>query len=262
MKLAVLLVLALVAVASAGEVVVLTDSDFDSKTASGVWLVKLYAPWCGHCKRLAPTWDELAIQAAGFNVAKVDCTTESTVCQKLGVRGYPTIKLFVDGEPIDYKGARAIPDFLKFVADNAKNVAHKVADVTAETAHKVADAASETANKAAETVRDAVVGDKQVAILTDSDFKSSISKGYWYVKFYAPWCGHCKRMAPTWDELAGQAAGFGVAKVDCTQEKATCQEYGVRGYPTIKLFKDGEVVADYKGARDLSGFQSFFAANS
>ena len=53
-------------------------------------------------------------------------------------------------------------------------------------------------------------------------------------------CGHCKRLAPTWDELASDASlGANIAKVDCTVEKDICTANGVRGYPTLLFFKDG-----------------------
>ena len=61
--------------AAASSVVVLTDETFDAKTAKGVWLVDVYAPWCGHCKALEPKWDELAEKFAPVEsivVAKMD----------------------------------------------------------------------------------------------------------------------------------------------------------------------------------------------
>jgi protein disulfide isomerase family A protein 3 len=86
-----------------------------------------------------------------------------------------------------------------------------------------------------------------------------------FVEFYAPWCGHCKRLAPTWDELAEKAndedLGFKVAKVDCTVEKATCGKFGIRGYPTLHFFKDGVQQGDrYGGARTIDAL-STHAAN-
>lgn len=72
----------------------------------------------------------------------------------------------------------------------------------------------------------------------------------------APWCGHCKRLAPTWDKLAAEYSsvdGVNVVKVDCTQERDLCKSNGVRGYPTLKLIKGG----DTEGAVKYSGGRSF-----
>ena len=63
---------------------------------------------CGHCKKLAPTWDALAAEFSSnesVRVATVDCTSNKSVCQKAAIGGYPTLKVYFDGEDIDtYRG--------------------------------------------------------------------------------------------------------------------------------------------------------------
>jgi thioredoxin domain-containing protein 5 len=86
-------VLAIVCITNA-EIVELTDTDFDQKTSSGVWFVKYFAPWCGHCKALIPTWEELSKKVdSNINIAKVDCTKNQDICRRFQVMGYPTLIL-------------------------------------------------------------------------------------------------------------------------------------------------------------------------
>eukprot|EP01119_Soliformovum_irregulare_P007564 TRINITY_DN1_c0_g2_i2.p1 TRINITY_DN1_c0_g2~~TRINITY_DN1_c0_g2_i2.p1 ORF type:complete len:145 (+),score=48.73 TRINITY_DN1_c0_g2_i2:278-712(+) len=109
--------------ADEGGAVVLTDADFDAKVyGGGNWLLKFYAPWCGHCKRLAPTWEELgtATQGTEVHVGKVDCTTEKATCAKFNVRGYPTVKFYADGQLYDYKGDRSLDDLKRFATEGYK----------------------------------------------------------------------------------------------------------------------------------------------
>lgn len=96
--------------------------------------------------------------------------------------------------------------------------------------------------------------------LTGSTWESATAGKTVFVKFYAPWCGHCKRMKPDWDQLMEQYSDspvVKVAEVDCVGSgKALCDQAGVRGYPTIK-YGDPDDLQDYKGGRtfkDLSGF--------
>ncbi len=65
------------------------------------------------------------------------------------------------------------------------------------------------------------------------------------MKFFAPWCGHCQKMAVTWDNLAqsvGQENSVTIGKVDCTQFRDLCNEFEVKGYPTLLWIKDGKKV--------------------
>lgn len=75
--------------------VYLTADNFDEMTLGKKGLVAFKAPWCGHCKTLKPDWDKLS-DAVGVMVAEVDCTKEQALCEKHGVKGYPTLK-YSDG---------------------------------------------------------------------------------------------------------------------------------------------------------------------
>jgi protein disulfide-isomerase A6 len=71
-------------------------------------------------------------------------------------------------------------------------------------------------------------------------FEEAVHTKNAFIKFYAPWCGHCKSLAPIWDALADKYADSSsvvVGSVDCTTEenKDLCGEYGVQGYPTLKV---------------------------
>mmetsp|Transcript_12814 Transcript_12814/g.21696 ORF Transcript_12814/g.21696 Transcript_12814/m.21696 type:complete len:145 (-) Transcript_12814:95-529(-) len=102
---------------------------------------------------------------------------------------------------------------------------------------------------------------KSVSKYTDKDFKDNVSDGnVHFIKFFAPWCGHCKRLGPTWGQLGDAFSDHSVVKiasVDCTQHKTTCQNAGIRGYPTLKVFANGEEYKGHKGGRDLASLKSF-----
>ncbi|XP_043073950.1 protein disulfide isomerase family A, member 8 [Puntigrus tetrazona] len=78
------------------------------------------------------------------------------------------------------------------------------------------------------------------------------------VKFYAPWCGHCKKLAPEFETAATRLKGtVTLAKVDCTDNTETCKRYGVTGYPTLKIFRNGQESSSYDGPRSAEGIVSY-----
>ncbi|XP_030624308.1 protein disulfide-isomerase TMX3 isoform X1 [Chanos chanos] len=86
----------------------------------------------------------------------------------------------------------------------------------------------------------------------DDTFKDNRMDDVWLVDFYAPWCGYCKKLEPIWHDVGAELKNSGspvrVGKMDATAYSGVASEFGVRGYPTIKLLK-GELAYTYKGPR-------------
>jgi protein disulfide-isomerase A1 len=120
------LVIALFALARTAEVteeegvLVLTDDNFDQvlKEHESI-LVEFYAPWCGHCKKLAPEYAKAAQTLRHDNppiyLAKVDATVHKTVSGRYGIEGFPTLKLFQNGQPTDYNGGRTESELISWM---------------------------------------------------------------------------------------------------------------------------------------------------
>ncbi|XP_021288800.1 protein disulfide-isomerase 5-2-like [Herrania umbratica] len=94
-----------------GKVLELEESNFDSAISFFDYiLVDFYAPWCGHCKRLSPQLDEAAPVLAGLKepvvIAKLNADKFTRLARKYEIDGYPTLKLFMHGVPVDYYGPR------------------------------------------------------------------------------------------------------------------------------------------------------------
>jgi len=95
---------------------IIRDSDDDV-------LLEFYAPWCGHCKTLAPKYDELAKElesCKGITIAKIDATANEI--DGVSVSGFPTLKFFPKGSkraPVDYDGEREVDGFKKWLEENS-----------------------------------------------------------------------------------------------------------------------------------------------
>lgn len=101
-----------------------------------------------------------------------------------------------------------------------------------------------------------------VRTLTSASFETDViqSNHPWILKFYAPWCGHCRRLAPMWHRLSKslqeQGSATRVGQIDCTVHRRVCSRFDVKGYPTLLYIRDG-IVYKYQDARNLNAFIEF-----
>lgn len=150
-------------------------------------LVEFYAPWCGHCKNLAPTYEKVAEafqSEPNCVVAKVDADKEKELGKRFGVSGFPTIKFYSSDnkEGAEYSSGRSEQDFIDYL--NEKCGTNRVSGGGVNDAAGRIDAFDEAAKKFINSPdeRDAVIADVATATASESDPDHKKS-GEYYVKF-------------------------------------------------------------------------------
>ncbi|XP_067623358.1 protein disulfide-isomerase A6 homolog [Eurosta solidaginis] len=233
------------------DVVELTPSNFDRLVVNddAIWIVEFYAPWCGHCKSLVPEFKKAATALKGIvKLGAVNADEHRALGEQYGVKGFPTIKVFGSNKrsPTNYNGQRTAQGFAEAALAEAKK---KVQSVLGGGGGSGGSSSS---------------GSGAVIELTDDNFDKLVleSDDVWLVEFFAPWCGHCKNLAPEWAKAAKELKGkVKLGALDATVHQSKASEYNVRGYPTIKFFPAGKKSSsdaqDYSGGRTASDIVSF-----
>ncbi|XP_075219462.1 protein disulfide-isomerase A6 homolog CaBP1 [Lycorma delicatula] len=228
---------------SSSDVTDLNEANFDRLVTQSdhIWVVEFYAPWCGHCQQFVSEYSKCATALKGIiKVGAVNADEHKSLAGRFGVRGFPTVKIFGTNKqkPEDYSGSRTAQGLVDAAISAAKDKA------TAQLGGKRSSDSKTKGNK------------EDIIELTDSNFDSTVldSEDMWLVEFYAPWCGHCKNLAPHWAQAATELKGkVKLGALDATENSRKAGEYGVQGYPTIKYFppgkKDKSSAEEYTGGR-------------
>lgn len=216
------------------DVLILNRDNFDIQVMSkDIILVEFYAPWCGHCKALDPEYAKAAKilknEEKPIFLAKVDATIETELAARYDVSGYPTLYVFKKQEKELYDGPRTAMGIVEYMKERADPNWKPAPSVVIE--------------------------------LTKENFEEIVEKAdIILVEFYAPWCGHCKRLAPEYERAAKALdilpTPIPLAKINGIEEKELAEKYEARGWPTLMIFRKGRKYA-YEGPRDEPGIISY-----
>ncbi|KRZ77654.1 putative protein disulfide-isomerase A4 [Trichinella papuae] len=215
-------------------VVVLTNDNYDQfLQENSIALIEFYAHWCGHCKKLEPEYaraaEKLKKTPVKVPLAKVDAVNEQTLADRFEISGYPTLKFWNGHSYIDYDGTNDWKGIVEWVSEKA------------DPNYKPPPQA--------------------VITLTNDNFTEIVTNTQLIlVKFFASWCGHCKKLAPEYEKAAQRLRDkqlpILLAKVDAIVEKDLASQYQINGYPTLKIFRHGRLY-DYNGPRFADGIVDY-----
>jgi len=158
-------------------------------------------------------------------------------CKELKVDGWPQLNLYKNGELVDtYRKHRELKRIKEFL-------------------DKYLVVETPPAPKAPTRILNP---EGKVLELDERNFYNEIKNGSVFVKFFAPWCGHCKKLAPIWVQLAEQMRNrLTVAEVNCEEHNDLCRGEDVQGYPMLFYYGDDGVKTEYTGGRKPEQLQAF-----
>ncbi|KAJ4922594.1 hypothetical protein JOQ06_027851 [Pogonophryne albipinna] len=208
------------------DVVELNPSNFNKEVlqSDSLWLIEFYAPWCGHCQSLTADWKKAATTLKGIvKVGAVDADQHKSLGSQFGVKGFPTIKVFGanKNKPEDYQGGRTSQAIVDGAMKSLNSlVKDRLSGKSGGSGYKQSGGGG--------------AGSKQdVVELTDDNFDKMV------LQVLRP-------LVWTLQKTKGKVR---LGAMDATVHQAVSGRYGIRGFPTIKIFRKGEEPEDYQGGR-------------
>lgn len=225
---------------------------------------------CGHCVAAKPEVEKAATALKGIaKVGAVDMTQYQSLGQPYGVQGFPTFKIFSGGKPSDFNGQRTASAMVDAVLNAVKSQAKA----------RLSGGSSSTNNNAKQQQQQQQQQQKQqhqsgkgnsntnnpIEQLDDSNFDSVVmnSDDMFLVAFVADYCGHCKNLKPEYLAAAKKLYGTGIrfAQIEAPQNQQLSSRFGIRGFPTIKVFgpgpKSDAKAMEYQGERSAEAIANY-----
>jgi thioredoxin 1 len=240
------------------------QQSIDRVLHAGVPLLLVFWQRNSPSSELDATLDQLAAQYAGRAlIAKVDGEAEPNLVTRFGVRLFPTIVVLNKQGNVEATLPGRIPDqalrdWLAYVVEGGtKPAVASGPGIPAATGQPLPangrhhDGAGQHATVRDKTARDVTTSPQ---IITDADFERVIQSNVpVLVDFWAEWCGPCRMVAPSIEQLAQEFAGRAiVGKLNVDENPATARRYQIMSIPALYIFKQGEVVDRIIGAQPLA----------
>ena len=158
-------------------------------------------------------------------IGKLDCTQAKSICDERGVQRYPTLIYYRNGKVLEkYTKGRDLKSLKDFVKSKTKNSSPtQLKDDNQPSAASKPNAADSSPNQIKDdqtaSKMDVEVDENGIYNLNDLTFHDKISDGDYFIKFFAPWCGHCKKLAPVWTALAESVQNDKSVKIGTVGQK-------------------------------------------
>ena len=253
-----------------------------------LWYIFFYlAQWCELCKTIAPEFENISRYLRGvIKIGVINVDQEKSLVDQYNIKGYPYILFFGPDKsnPIDFKGDLGAKSLSRWTFNQAKRIVmdriegnssfdepkgdnetkkleeeegiviNKIEDVKIDEKESLTDNPSKE-EKTEKVVKEPKFTDKDVIVLTDSNFDELVSQGnyLWLIDFFAPWCSHCKVLESSWNSAATELKGkVKLGKVDCTPNSELVKRFSISAYPIIRMLPPVENKVEKSEKYDVS----------